>query len=984
MLRQRASFFAAFTFALAVTTGPAAHSGTVLVDDPLTTGTSAGDVHGGAFVAGGWKTTKTTDYIEYRVPTISKGWVEFDLSGWGPDTTIFTEFKNHFFGMWDASWKDRWGNVVRYNPYKCLMRAYGEPNVPNNVKWGRLKLRLNVAAFDGGADDDPHAFEQLTEQRWDWQTDQTYHFRLEWGDGHMRWYKDGQLIMEYDYSSFGVEYAPPEHVIRIGYCEMYPVPVGTKYSNVKIYTEGETTSQLAILSTSPGDGATGVSPNSAISVRFSKSMNTASVESRFSIQPQVDGTFGWNSPSNTQLTFTPSSALAENTRYTVTVAAGATSSSGDQLASAYSFSFTTGSLGGGNLAKVPAYSIFEVELTSSTSYENPYLAAPPQATFTSPSGKAFEIEGFWDGGSTWRVRFAPTEVGVWSFEIRSSDPGLTGSGQFECTSSESHGFVRVSRSNPHTFEYDDGTPFLWIGETSWRGLTDQVPFDSRFKPYVDLRASQGFTHVHFIINSYINGLGFWKNEGGTVFDETGGAKDYDRLNPDYFKWVDRRLDYVESRGMVPGLYLTWAQEFVNFTPQQFQRYVHYVVARYAAYNVTWTVSGEYDEAGDRSAYATVGELIKQLDPYDHPVTIQPSADGSSAEFAGSGWMDYVAEQVKSNWHEAVLRDRQTGKPVVNEEYGYAGKVSSKDFIRGAWSIVTAGGFFTAGFLTTYAPDKGGWDLNAYQPEAQALTFLKNVLEKLPWWEMEPNDQLLTRGYCLAKPGEVYLVYVPDGGSFGLSNPGDATYQIAWLDPFNATASQPETVSGDAARNLTPPFSGDAAAIILVSGGSETPSPPAPSGDLISELSRPGYRVGTLSVGQRVYVDRDYVFTQVPEDLRGQAYISTANDDKTATGDSFLSFRISRECDVYVGYDSSIPTTPGWLSSWTRTTRSVQTSDTVFELYRKHFGAGTVVLGANEGDVHSSMYVVVVIPGRDTGGSVDTTPPAPPTGLVIRP
>ncbi len=973
--------------ALWILTALGVKAGTVLVDDPLTTGSSAGDVHGGTFTSKGWQTTKTTDYIEYRVPTISKGWVEFDLSGWGPDTSIFTDFKNHFFGMWDASWKDRWGNVVRYNPYKCLMRAYGEPNVPNNVKWGRLKLRLNVAAFDGGADDDPHAFEALTEERWDWKTTETYHFRLEWGDGHMRWYKDGQLIMDYDYSSFGVEYAPPDHVIRIGYCDMYPAPVGTVYSNVRIYTENEGSSQLSILSTTPADGATGVPTSTSISLRFSKSMNTSSVESHFSISPQVDGTFNWNSPSNTQLTFTPSNNLEGGTTYTVTLAAGAAASDGEQLMSDQAFSFTTGSTAGADLVSVPAYSVFEIELTSSNSYDNPYLVDPPKATFTAPSGKTFEIEGFWDGGNTWRVRFAPTQTGTWSFSIRSEDPDLAGGGQFQCTPSSSHGFVRVSATNPYTFEYDDGTPFFWLGETSWRGLTDQVPFDSRFKQYIDLRASQGFTHVHFILNSYINGLGFWKNEGGTVFDESAGSKDYDRLNPGYFKWVDRRLDYVESKGLVPGLYLTWAQEFVKFSPEQFERFVHYVVARYAAYNITWTVSGEYDEAGDKRAYAAVGNLIKQLDPYNHPVTIQPSADGSSAEFAGNDWLDYIAEQVKSNWHDAILRDRQYNKPVVNEEYGYAGKVSAQDVVRGAWSIVTAGGFFTAGFLTTYAPDKGGWDLNAYLPEAQALGFLRNVLEKLPWWEMEPHDELLTRGYCLAKPGEVYLAYIPGGGTFGLRSPGDATYQVAWLDPFNASAGQPQTVSGDAARSLTPPFSGDAAALILVSGGGESPSSPSPQpqpGSLITNISPSSYQVRALEVGQLVYVDRDYVFTQVPEDLRGQAYISTANDDKTATGDAFLSFEINQGSDVYVGYDSSVPTTPGWLSSWTKTLKTVQTSDTVFELYRKYFPAGTVTLGANEGDVHSSMYVVVVVPGSGQSSRPDTTPPAPPTGLVIRP
>src|SRR5437879_2011950 len=46
--------------------------------------------------------------------------------------------------------------------------------------------------------------------------------------------------------------------------------------------------------------------------------------------------------------------------------------------------------------------------------------------FTSPSGKARNIRGFWDGGPTWRVRFSPDETGSWKYHTRSQPkiPGL--------------------------------------------------------------------------------------------------------------------------------------------------------------------------------------------------------------------------------------------------------------------------------------------------------------------------------------------------------------------------------------------------------------------------------------------------------------------------------------------------------------------------------------------------------------------------------
>jgi len=34
----------------------------------------------------------------------------------------------------------------------------------------------------------------------------------------------------------------------------------------------------------------------------------------------------------------------------------------------------------------------------------------------------------------------------------------------------------------------------------------------------------------------------------------------------------------------------------------------------------------------------------------------------------------------------------------------------------------------------------------------------------PWWKTEPHDELVDNGnYCLAKPGEIYAVYLPRAG-----------------------------------------------------------------------------------------------------------------------------------------------------------------------------------------------------------------------------
>ncbi len=66
----------------------------------------------------------------------------------------------------------------------------------------------------------------------------------------------------------------------------------------------------------------------AIRISFDEPMDTASVESRFVIDPAVKGKFSW---SGQQLTFDADMALAANQTYTVTLRAGATSIQGRPL-----------------------------------------------------------------------------------------------------------------------------------------------------------------------------------------------------------------------------------------------------------------------------------------------------------------------------------------------------------------------------------------------------------------------------------------------------------------------------------------------------------------------------------------------------------------------------------------------------------------------------------------------------------------------------
>jgi uncharacterized repeat protein (TIGR01451 family) len=90
------------------------------------------------------------------------------------------------------------------------------------------------------------------------------------------------------------------------------------------------------------------------------------------------------------------------------------------------------------------------------------------------------------GEPVWKIRFAPQRTGAWRYRIRATDASgtavYTASGDlsFAVTSSDSHGFVRLSSTDPRYFELDDGTPFVGVGHNT--GFSDRNPtYDAEAK-----------------------------------------------------------------------------------------------------------------------------------------------------------------------------------------------------------------------------------------------------------------------------------------------------------------------------------------------------------------------------------------------------------------------------------------------------------------------------------------------------------------------
>jgi len=196
-----------------------------------------------------------------------------------------------------------------------------------------------------------------------------------------------------------------------------------------------------------------------------------------------------------------------------------------------------------------AWKVYEITLTSeypAGHYTDPMRDVDVTATFNAPGGGTIVRPGFWYENNTWKIRFAPTKIGNWTYTISNNvgDTGLTVSVPITITCIAAsayspeiykHGFPKVS-SNKRYFTYDDGTPFFWLGDAHSLVTTDEEDWDSSNNPYqdwapsntgsmfkgmVDKRVAQGFTVYQsgfFMCGNYDPGTRYPKVNELEVYD----------------------------------------------------------------------------------------------------------------------------------------------------------------------------------------------------------------------------------------------------------------------------------------------------------------------------------------------------------------------------------------------------------------------------------------------------------------------------------
>jgi len=309
------------------------------------------------------------------------------------------------------------------------------------------------------------------------------------------------------------------------------------------------------------------------------------------------------------------------------------------------------------ITPVHVYDRVELSFEASGKYRNPYTDVEVWVDLKGPNFSA-RCYGFWDGGRTFRVRITATAPGEWTWVSGSNpaDPGLAGKrGSFSSvawTEAEKkanpnrRGFPRAT-PNGHALEYPDGTAFFAVGDffypaSTWRyrwrdsdESYDAGDPNAGYKDLLQYRIRQGFNMI-FIISSFPSWAydGYpakfkdrsgvpmrdaWPNGNedraedmvneekerpflfpgkGDGYPEVGA--DYFRINPSYFRYLDKKMDYAAAHGVVvlletlrrdiaPYMKAYYGGTDPDMAKNAVFHYIRWLFARYQAHPVIWSI-----------------------------------------------------------------------------------------------------------------------------------------------------------------------------------------------------------------------------------------------------------------------------------------------------------------------------------------------------------------------------------------------------------
>lgn len=421
-----------------------------------------------------------------------------------------------------------------------------------------------------------------------------------------------------------------------------------------------------------------------------------------------------------------------------------------------------------NAPAVPQFGKFELTIDLAATYDNPF--DPEQvdltAELTTPAGKHLVVPGFFyqpyrnrspgddsrrpllepAGEPCWMVRFTPTEIGKYDYVVHlqnrfgkvqgdvRSPPGT-----FMALPSNSPGFIRVSRTNPRYFEFDNGQPFFAVGQN----LQNDWPYYDHSR-----RLAQGgancarvwtFCHWTWLEWTFKTGLKWagpgdwmrsyagagrynqriawiaddclerWTRDGLFVMlclgNATGGGELSMEKTDSYGSW-DGHPYNLANGGFLDDPSLFWTDQHAR---QLYRQRLRYILARWGYSPQIWALEfwNELGEARPEIVawHREMAQYVRELDPNRHLLTTStwqgnldkfaaiwdlPEMDFTQGHHYGAlpGMTARIAEHL-ARWPKPYLNG-EGGGPPARDERGESLDPGSIEFHNSLWAPLAMG------------------------------------------------------------------------------------------------------------------------------------------------------------------------------------------------------------------------------------------------------------------------------------------------------
>jgi hypothetical protein len=430
----------------------------------------------------------------------------------------------------------------------------------------------------------------------------------------------------------------------------------------------------------------------------------------------------------------------------------------------------------------------------------------------------------------------------------------------------SHGKLQLSVNN-HFLQFEDGTPFFYLGDTAWELFHRLGRSDT--EKYLEDRRSKGFTVIQAVVLAELDGLNVPNAEGETPLLNNDPTKP----NEAYFKHVDWVVKKAAEKGIFIGMLPTWGDKWNKkwglgpeiFTHENARQYGKFLGERYKNEpNIIWILGGDRPVETDlqRRIIEQMAKGLTEGDNGAHLKSFHPSGGNGSAQyFHNAGWLDF---NMRQNGHSISFTERyfktledyqlQPAKPVIDAEPVYEdhpinfspeqnGHSVAADVRRPLYWDLFGGAFgHTYGhhsvwqmYSTNYAPINRPlmyWDEAINQPGACQMQYGRLLMESRPFLSRIPDNTIIVSGVVeTAVPGAgicrfvstrdedgtFAMIYVPVGREFSVRMNAIKGKEVMawWYNPRNGEATKIGKFSNSGEQSFISPNPGELLDWILV-------------------------------------------------------------------------------------------------------------------------------------------------------------------------